>query len=346
MMKILLSLILIIYLAVPVNAFEFTAPTVPQENSDYLPEEPETFAQGLTMILKEAMRSLRPSLAESVASCVGVIVLGIFLALLKMIPGAPESTLELSGTVCIAGLLLKSSDTLIRLGTQTIEQLSNYGKMLIPVLTTALAAQGGATTSAALCTGTIMLDTILSAVISSFIVPLLYMYLCLSIASAAISQPLLGKVKGYIKSILTWLLKMVIYIFTGYLGITGVVSGTTDAAALKATKLTISGMVPVVGGLVSDASEAILVGAGVMKSAAGVYGVLALLAVCAGPFIRIGAQYIVLKVTGLVFDVFEAKRPGALLEDVTSAMGLVMGMTGTVCLLLMISIICFMKGVG
>ena len=74
-------------------------------------------------------------------------------------------------------------------------------------------------------------------------------------------------------------MKIVLYAFTGYIGFTGVVSGTTDAMAMKAAKLTISGAVPVVGGILSDASEAVLVSAGIMKNAAGVYGILAVLAI-------------------------------------------------------------------
>jgi stage III sporulation protein AE len=130
------------------------------------------------------------------------------------------------------------------------------------------------------------------------------------------------------------------------MSITGVVSGTTDAAAVKAAKLTISGMVPVVGGILSDASESVLVGAGVMKSAVGMYGALALLAICAEPFLRIGIQYLMLKATGAVCEMFGSKQLTALIQNFCAAMGILLAMTGSVCLLLLISTVCFMKGVG
>ena len=156
----------------------------------------------------------------------------------------------------------------------------------------------------------------------------------------------LKKVKDFIKWLMTWGLKIVLYIFTGYIGITGVVSGATDAAAVKAAKLTLTGMVPVVGGILSDASEAVLVGAGIMKNAAGIYGMLAIIAIVLTPFMRIGVQYLLLKLAAAVCSAFECKTATELIDSFSGAMGLLLGMTGAMCVMLLVSVACFMKGVG
>ena len=122
--------------------------------------------------------------------------------------------------------------------------------------------------------------------------------------------------------------------------------GMLIQAALKAAKLTISGVVPVVGGILSDASEAVLVSAGVVKNAVGVYGLVAVAAIAMGPFLRIGVQYLLLKLTAAVCGVFGNKRTAELVGDFSTAMGILLAMTGAVCLLLLISMVCFMKGVG
>ena len=96
----------------------------------------------------------------------------------------------------------------------------------------------------------------------------------------------------------------------------------------------------------SDASEAVLVSAGMVKSAAGVYGLIAIAAIAIGPFLRIGVQYLLLKLTAAVCAVFSGKRISGLVADFSSAMGLLLAMTGAVCLLIMISVVCFMKGVS
>lgn len=98
-----------------------------------------------------------------------------------------------------------------------------------------------------------------------------------------------------------------------------------------------------VGGILSDASETVLVSASVMKNAVGVYGVLAILSIWIAPFLKIGVQYLFLKATGAVCSAFQLKRVSALLADFTSALGLMLGMTGTVSVLLLVSIVCFMR---
>ena len=127
------------------------------------------------------------------------------------------------------------------------------------------------------------------------------------------------------------------------MSITGVINGSVDAAAIKATKLTISGAVPVVGSVISDASETILVSAGIMRNAVGVYGLIVTIAICLGPFLKIGIHYLLLKLTAVICSIFANKSAGKLLDEMTGAMGLVLAMTGAVCLLLLISIVCLIR---
>ena len=149
-----------------------------------------------------------------------------------------------------------------------------------------------------------------------------------------------------IKQIISWSLKTLLTIFTAYLSITGTVSGTTDAAALKATKVTISSFVPVVGSILSDASEAVLVSVGIAKNAAGIYGIFAILSIFLSPFLKLGTHYLMLKATSSICSLFGSKNICNLINDFSTAMGLILAMAGIVCVFLLIATICFMKGAG
>lgn len=332
-------------LAVPVQAVALEAPTVPDSAVALVPEQPETFSEGLSTVLREAVNYLYPALRSAATTCLGIISTILLASLVQNIPGATQKITDMVATVSIALLLLSPSGALIQLGVDTVVELSEYGKLLLPVMTAAMAAQGGAATSAALYTGTALFDALLSGIITSVIVPMLYIFLCLCVASSATGEALLEKLTGFVKWAATWCLKTVLYVFTGYIGITGVVSGATDAAAIKATKLTISGMVPVVGGILSDASEAVLVSAGLVKSAVGVYGVVVIIAIWIRPFIEIGAQYLMLKLTAGICDMFGVKAPVKLISNFAGAMGVLLAMTGAVSLMLMVSVVCLMRGV-
>lgn len=344
MKRLLVILLVLSWLVIPVSAMEFEPPDVPDSGELYMPEDTQSFGQALWFIIKQAGQQFLPEMTQAFSLCLSIVAAMLLVRLADSFPGASAQVVHLVSTVFMGILLLKPSNTMIQLGTKTVEELSEYGKLLIPVLTGALAAQGGVTSSTALYAGTVFFVSVLSTVIAKLIVPMIYIYVCLSLVNSAIGDELLLNLRNFVKWLSTWSLKIILYVFTGFLGITGVVSGAADASAIKALKLTVSGMVPVVGGIISDASETILVSASIMKSAAGVYGILAIIAVFVGPFLKIGAQYLMLKITGSICVMFSNKRESELIKDFSTGMAMVLGMIGTIGLLLLISVVCFMKG--
>lgn len=346
MKRIFLLLIMVFLLAIPASATEITAPEPPEEAQKYMPEESASFGEDLWYVIRTAVSQLQPSITEAAGVCLSVIAVALLISILQNYAKEASGVCTLAGTLSIGLLLLKPVDALIRLGTATIAQISEYGKLLLPVMTAAMAAQGATTTSAGLYTATAFFDALLSAAITQLLVPMLYVYLCICTAYSAMGEGILNTFRQLLRWLMTWGLKIILYVFTGYIGITGVVSGATDAAAMKATKLTISGAVPVVGGILSDASEAILVSADILKSSVGVYGLVAIAAIVIGPFLQIGVQYLMLKLAGGICAAFPSGRLPELIKDFTGAMGLLLAMTGTVSLLLLISIVCFMRGVA
>ena len=346
MKKIVLAIVITVLFSISASAEEYTVPNPPISAQQYMPDETDTFASGLWYILKAAIKDLQPNLAEAGKVCLSLIALSLLVSIIKDFSNTAGSMIALLSSVCVATILLQSTNAMINLGIQTVMDLSEYGKLILPVMTATLAAQGGITSSAALYTGTVLFNTILSSAISKLIVPMIYINLALSIGYSAIGEEVLKKLRDSIKWLITWSLKIALYLFTGYLSITGVVSGTVDAAKIKATKLAISGMIPVVGNIVSDASETIIVSASVIKNTAGIYGFLAMVAIWIGPFVQIGTQYLLLKLTASITQIFGAKESTNLTNDFSSTMGILVAMTGVTCLLFLVSFVCYLKGGG
>ena len=344
-MRKILLIMMLFFLPVHANAVQLTAPDVPESAADIMTDG-TNFADGLQEILGNVLPQLRPDFAEAAKISLGVIAVVLMISLLQSFSGSVGMTADYAGTVTISVMLLFSTGSMIRLASDTVMEMSEYGKLLLPVMTAALAAQGGITGSAALYSGTAIFNTMLTGLVSGVFAPMIYLFLALAAANSAVGEDILKRLRDLMKGFLSWCLKTLLTVFTTYMSITGVVSGTTDAAALKAAKVTISTMVPVVGGILSDASEAVLVSAGLAKSAAGVYGILAILAVFLRPFLQIGVHYLMLKSTAAVCAIFGTKRMTNLIGDFSTAMGLLLAMTGSSCLLLLISTVCFMKGVG
>lgn len=346
MRKIFPMIVICLLLAVPVQAMEYTAPEAPEDAQELMPSESTSFGADLWKIITSAVEKLEPDLAHAALTCFSVFAVVMLVSVIRSLPGRGTQTADFAGVIGTALLLLQSTNTMVDLASDTITELSEYGKLLIPVMSASLAAQGGLTSSAALYAGTAVFDSLLVSGISNLLVPMVYVFLVLAIAAGATGQQMLTKLRDFVKWLVTWCLKTILYVFTGYISITGVISGTADAATIKATKLTMSGMIPVVGGILSDASEAVIAGAAVMKSTVGVYGLLAVSAIWISPFLEIGIQYLLLKLTAALCGVFETKMINDVVSAFSAAMGLLLGMTGSVCVLLLVSTVCFMKGVG
>lgn len=336
----------LILLAVPVRAMEFEAPEPPEEVADVVEEKADSFGEGLWNVVKAAVSALDPALAEGAEVCLKLLAALLVCALVGEVAPSARFALNVASCVSVAAVLLSCSASLLQLGEEAVVSLSDYGKLLLPVMAGALAAQGGVTGSTALYTGTALFDALLSSFLSGLLIPLIWLFLALAIANAALGQELLGKLKAFVKWLAEWGMKLVLYVFTGYMTVTGVVSGTADAAAVKAAKIAISGSVPVVGGILSDATEVVLVSAGTLGSAAGAAGLVVVVALFAMPFVKIGVQYLLLKATAALTTSFGGGSAAALVADFSTALGLMLAMVGSQTVLLLISTVCFMKGVA
>lgn len=325
---------------------DLTAPAVPDSGVQFMPSAEDSLGLGLLKILQQALSSLSPELKSAMEVCLSILAAVILISVVSKCTSSAGKPAVLVGIAVVSAILLRASDSMIALAARTVEEISEYGKLLIPVMTTALAAQGGANTSSALCAAAVMCNTLLGNLISKILIPMVYSFLALTVAAGAIGAEVLTKLQELFIWLISWSLKVIIYGFTGFLSLSGVISGSTDAAALKVAKMTISGAVPVVGGILSDASEAVLVGASAVKNAVGIYGLFALVAIWIGPFLQIGVHYLMLKATGGLSDLFAEKEICKIISGFSAALGLLLAMTGSVCLMMIISTVCFMRGVG
>jgi stage III sporulation protein AE len=327
--------------SLPVD-IDITAPPLTEPGMLSVPEA-ESFGEGLLMILKDLLPLIRPDIHEASAVCVSIICAVMLCSVLRAVSADSEKIADTVTVVCISATVLYSMDSMIRLAEDTVIQMSGYCKMLIPVMTTALAAQGAPGTSAALCAGTLAADTVMIGAVSGILLPCVYIFLAFSVAAAVTGEEIVKKCRDLIRNVITFFLKTSLSVFVAYMGVTVVISGTTDAAALKVTKATISMFVPVVGGILSDAAGSVLIGVKLAKNAAGIYGVFALLTIFLEPFLLIGCHYLMLKLTASFCSVFGSKPVTEMVSDISSGMGLLLGMTGAVCLLLLIGVICYLR---
>lgn len=249
------------------------------------------------------------------------------------------SALPMACALSIAAVAVSDASTLIGLGSRAIESMEAFSKVLLPTMTAAAAASGSPAGATARQLATLLFSDILMTVIRGLLLPLTYGYIAACTAHAAIGNPGLGRIATTLKWVVTSVLTLILLAFTGYLSVTGVIAGAADAATVKAAKFTMSSLVPVVGGILSDAAETVLAGAGILRNAVGIFGMLAILGMCITPFLYLGGHYLIYKAASALAATVADSRACALIDNIGSAFGLVLGMTASCALLLLVSLI-------
>ena len=287
--------------------------------------------------MTEFQKALKTGLSVFCCSLLTAIMLGA---------GCSAAVAEAVGAVCISAMMLQSSGALVGLAVQTVSEVSEYSKLLFPVMAAAASARGAVTSASAISIGTSALTAFLNSFLRRVMVPAIYLFLTASVANCALGTNSLKQIRDTIRKFSAWFLKAVLTGFLTYMSITGAVAGSTDKTALKAAKAAISTVVPVIGKTLADASEALLLSADIARNSIGIYGIFAFFGICILPFARIGAHYLVLKGIAALCSIVGSKRQTALVDDFAEAMGLLLGMTGVMCALSVIGVACFLKGVG
>lgn len=299
----------------------------------------ETGAELLPLAVQKALRSaallltivMLAGLAEGMGEC----------GMGRTFQAAP-----VAAALAITAVAAADANTLIGLGGELLEKMEVFSKTLLPTAAAAMAASGSPGGAAARQMATMLFSDVLMTLIDRLLLPLVYAYIAAGAAWAAIGNEGLKRVAATLKWVVASVLTAVLLAFVGYLTVSGVIAGTTDAMTVKAAKFAVSSAVPVVGGILSDATETVLAGAGILKNSVGVFGMLAIFAMCVAPFLQLGVHYLAYKATAALAATVASARLTGLIDALGGAFGLVLGMTGASALLLIVSMVSAVTAAG
>ena len=334
---------------------------VPDELWDALPEGTEEIleqteldsadplgsgaAQILHGLAEQGRGVLRQRLRGAVSVLLAVLLCGAADGFSQTAGASGPRLVTTAGALSVTLLTAGSLETLIGMGSGAIRALNDFGGVLLPVLAGAAAVSGSVTSATVQQVIAVLFTGALLKLIEGVLLPMVYLYIGMLTAAACLPDGRLGSIADALRKCVTWVLCGALTAFTLYLSAARIISGTADAAAVKLAKTAVSGAVPVVGGIIAEAAETVLTGAGLLKSAVGVFGMLAVLAACAWPFLHLGVQYLLYKLAGFLAGLIGPAELCRLVDGLGSAFGLVLGMTGASALALLIAILSSMAAV-
>lgn len=302
---------------------------------------------GIDTVL-DAFKILIPNLISGVLGTVVKILAVILLMALAaaVLPeGAAREVCVLCGCAAVAALSLGDVSSFFEMAVDALDSLSDFSRALLPTMCTAAVSAGAVTSATVKYAAAALFIDVFMGIGKTVIVPVIGAYLATAVATAALGRETLDGVSSGLKWVGTKLLILLVTGFTLYLGITGLVSTAADGAAAKAARSAMGALLPVVGSVIADAAGTVVSAAGILRNAIGVFGFIAVAAICVVPFATLGVYYLAYKAVGALASAISDKRVGEMVDAIGSAFGMLLGLVGAMGVMLFISIISCMRAV-
>lgn len=246
-------------------------------SSGFSPENADPNA--LQSFVQSVSETLRAELSEPLRA-LGALIASVLLCriVLELAPEGLQYTVNLCGMLCAGTVLLPCMASLIEQTSGIVQAIGAFLLAAVPVYAGLLVFSGNAVTSSTYGALTLAAGNGISALAVNLFLPLLRVFLALSVTSAVTSFDLKKLTDALYKTI-KWVLILAVTIFTSILSIQTLISAQSDAVTDKATKMIASSTIPIVGGAFGDALSVLSASVGLVKSGAGAFGIIASFAI-------------------------------------------------------------------
>lgn len=193
------------------------------------------------------------------------------------------------------------------LAANTITAVLNFMKALVPAYFLSVAFVSSAGTSMVYYQVTLFLITFVDILLIKLIIPMINIYLIISMANNLSKEDLLSKLTDLLSIVIKWLLKTLVGFVVGFNAIQGLILPVADSIK-KSALLKLAGAIPGVGDVLGSVTESVF-GAGVLlKNAIGVAGVIVIITICALPIIKLAITTLIYRVSSAAVQPISDKR--------------------------------------
>lgn len=311
---------------------------LPDNASELVGDDVSDTDKSLGAIVNELKNSISDNLGSALKKSAAIVAVAMVCSILSVFSEDTPDYVSLGGCAAIALICISDVNSFINTSANVLNSISLFSKTLLPALCAAGAACGTIGSATVKYAASVLFMDVFVSAARYVILPLIYAYLAVHIAAVSMNNKSLAGVSKLIKWLCTCLMTFIALAFTVYIGLSSVIASGGDAVASKFTKTAISTVLPVVGSIISDAASTVVAGAQALRNTVGVFGMLAVLAICITPFAVLGLNYLTYKAAAAMIGVFNAERLSKLADGIGSAIGMLLGLIGCCAVILFISI--------
>ena len=158
--------------------------------------------------------------------------------------------------------------------------------------------------------------------VNGMVLPMLRLLAALSCMASVSEEVRLDALLRFFEDNAKWLLRFFGVVLTGVLGVSGILTASSDSVASRTARFVLSGSVPVVGSTVSDAYLALRSGLCMLRNSVGAFGIIAVAYLFAPLLIRTALWRLVAGAGRAVCDALELGGTQKLMSALSSLLSL------------------------
>ncbi len=363
MKRCILALWLVFYLCVPVRAQTETLYAEQLQASgadrltDQLPEDAQALLEELglddlqpesytALRLKDLLEGLGTLLSRQSAgplaaltTLVAVVAMSALFGQLEGTAASPSLRQTYLGVTTLAagGALLVPLMTLMNRVAAAVDSVAVFMGAYVPVYAGVMAAGGGSAGALSYQTTLLVAVELLTWLCRSVVMPLLVTSLALGCTGAVTEDFGLDRVSATIHKTILWGLGLLSTLFSGLLSLQQMVAAAGDTLGRRAIKFSLASLVPVVGGLMSEAFSTVLGCAGLLRSTVGVFGLVATVAIVVPVLLACVVWSVGLSLAGTAAALFRLPHLERLCRAAAGAVRVMIGVLAVFALLMLVS---------
>lgn len=204
-------------------------------------------------------------------------------------------------------LLMNSFFILRDVSTEVLSEMMVFLKVLIPTFAVSMSLSGQVSTAAAFYELTFLLIYGMEWLMQYLIIPAVQIYVVLELMNYLTEEEMFSRMTELLKSGVLWVMKVLFTVVVGINVVQNLLTPVIDT--FKSSVITkTAGLLPGLGTSINAVTE-IMVGSGIIiKNGIGLAAVLVLLALCAGPLVKIGVMAFLYKLLAAVIQPVSDKR--------------------------------------
>ncbi|NMA57227.1 stage III sporulation protein AE [Clostridium cochlearium] len=204
----------------------------------------------------------------------------------------------------------------VDLARVTIERMSNFMLILVPVLVMLLFSVGGVAEAAVMDPVVIISINLASKIFAKILIPLISMVFVLQFVNNITEEYKIDKLTKLLNQIALWGQGILMTVFIGIMTIRGITSKTLDQVVAKTAKYAVDNFIPIVGKCLSDAVSTVAGYSVLLKDAISGLGLVMLIVMVSFPTIKLLINAFVYKLTAALIEPIGDKR---LVNSISSA---------------------------